>query len=79
MNDFLYHELLAEEYRRDQMAASEKHNRFARFSENKMTLSMYYALSKVGAVLESGGARMQARYNCLARREQSDMLLNPAK
>jgi len=79
MNDFLYQELLTEEYRRNLMAAAEEHNRFARISEKKFTLNAYLALSGMGALLERWGARMSAHYNCLAKREQRDMLPTLAK
>ncbi len=79
MNDFLYYEVLAEEYRRDKMATAEKHNQFSPLSEGKMALRFYRALSKVGKVIETSGARMQKRYNNLALREECNMLPNAAK
>ncbi len=79
MNDFLYYEVLAEEYRRDQMATAEKHNQYSLPSEGKMALRFYRTLSKVGEIIETSGARMQKRYNTLALREECNMLPNAAK
>lgn len=74
MNDFFYHELLAEEYRRDQMAQAKKHNDHLFAAESTLTLRAYRALSKIGERLEARGAKMQARYNYLARREECKLL-----
>ncbi len=74
MNDFLYQEILADAYRRSLMEAAEEHNRVARFSEKNIALNVYLALSRMGALLERWGARMDAHYNRLAKREQCDLL-----
>ncbi len=79
MNDFLHHEVLAEEYRRDQIATAKKHNRHAPLSEGKMTLRVYRALSKTGKLIENWGANIQKRYNHLALREECTVLPNAAK
>ncbi len=79
MNDFLYQEILAEEYHRDKMATAEKHNRYAHLYEKKMTLFTYKALSKLGEALESQGCKMRARYENLALREKRNTLPSLAK
>ncbi len=79
MNDFLYYEVLAEEYRRDQMATAAKYNRHSPLSEGKITLRVYRILSNIGKRIEASGARMQKRYNYLALREECNMLPNAAK
>lgn len=70
MNDFLYHELIAEEYRRDQIAQAEKYNKHPLVAERSLMLRAYRILSKLGGKLEAHGAKMQARYNYLATREE---------
>ena len=79
MNNFLFEERLAEEYRRDKMAIAEEHNQYAYLSEKKMTLFAYQILSKLGAMLENAGTKMQARYESLALHEQHNTLPNLAK
>ena len=79
MNDFLYQELLAQEYRRDQMATAEQYNRFSTRSGKKLNQGIYRALLRTGQLLESWGSRMQARYERLAMYEECEMLPNPAE
>ena len=79
MNDFFYQELLATEYRRDQMAIAEKHNRFTSPSGKMLNLSIYRTLSRTGELLENWGSRMQARYEHLAMHEECKMLPNAAE
>ena len=79
MNDFLYQEILTEEYRREQMAAAAKHNQYARLSENKVTLFAYWSLSKLGAALENLGCKMRARYENLALNEKRAAMPNLAE
>ena len=79
MNDFLYQELLAEEYRRDQVANAEKYNRFQPTSGKTLNLSIYRTLSRMGEHLEGLGAKMQDHYTYLAHCEEGKMQLNPAK
>jgi hypothetical protein len=79
MNDFLFQERLAEEFRRDKMATAEAHNKYAHLSKRKMTLFTYQVLSKIGATLENTGTKMQERFECLALREQRNTLPNLAK
>lgn len=79
MNDFLFQELLAEEYRRDQVANAEKHNRFKPRSGKKLNLSIYRTLSRVGEHLKGLGTKMQERYTYLAHCEEGKLQLNPAK
>ncbi|MBT3321592.1 MAG: hypothetical protein HN392_04825 [Anaerolineae bacterium] len=79
MNDFLYQELLAEEYRRDQMARAAEHNRFAHLFEGKATIFTYKTLSKLGTILENLGCKMRARYENLALQEKHNALPTPIK
>ena len=79
MNDFLYQEILAQEYHRNKMATAEKHNRYAHLYEKKMTLLTYKVLSKLGEALESQGCKMRARYENLALRETRNTLPSLAK
>ena len=51
MNDFLYQELLNEEYRHEKMAEAAAHNQSAQLSESKVTLFAYWSLSKLGEML----------------------------
>jgi hypothetical protein len=79
MNDFLYQELLAEEYRRDQIANAAKYNCFNTPSGKKLNLNIYKILSRTGEHIQGLGSRMQERYEQLAQREERNMLPNPAK
>ena len=79
MNNFLFEERLAEEYRREKMAIAEEHNRYAHIAEKKMTLLTYKILSKIGEALENLGCKMKARYEKLALREEHNLLPNPAE
>jgi len=79
MNDFLFQERLAEEYRRDKMATAEEHNKYAHLFKSKITLFTYQVLSSVGATLENTGTKMQEHFECLALREQHNTLPNLAK
>ncbi len=79
MNDFLYQEILTEEYRRNLRATAEIRNRYAGSSGPNFSLRVYVILSRIGALLERSGANMQTRYNRLAIGEQCNMMSNPAK
>ncbi len=80
MNDFLFQERLAEEYRRDKMARAEEYNRFAHLFESKATIFTYRVLSKLGKILESLGCKMRARYeNLLALQENHNAFPTPIK
>ena len=79
MNDFLFQEMLAEEYRRDQMTQAAQYNRFNTRRGKKLNLSIYRILSHMGEYIKSMGSRMQERYAYLARCEECKMQLNPAK
>ena len=79
MNDFLYQEMLAEEYRREKMAAAAKHNQYAHLSESKVTVFAYWSLSRLGVALENLGRKMCARYENLALNEKHAALPDFAK
>ncbi|MBT3188855.1 MAG: hypothetical protein HN736_02625 [Anaerolineae bacterium] len=80
MNDFLFQERLAEEYRREKMATAEEYNRFAHLFESKVTIFTYRILSKLGKILENMGCKMRARYeNLLALQEKQNALPTPIK
>ncbi len=79
MNNFLFEELLIQEYHREKMATAEKHNRYAHLFEKKANLFTYKALSNMGAMLKNAGTKMQDRYENLVLREQRKTLPNPAK
>ncbi len=79
MNNFLFEERVAEEYRRDKMATAEEQNKYAHLSKKKTTLFAYQILSKLGATLEDSGTKMKARYENLALREKRNTLPNLAK
>ena len=79
MNNFLYEELLIEEYHREKMAAAEEYNKYSHLFEKKVALFTYKALSNLGATLKSAGTKMQARYEHLALREERNALPNPVK
>ena len=70
MNNFLYEEILIEEYHSEKMAQAEENNRYAHLFEKKATLFTYKALSNMGAMLKNAGAKMQERYENLALREE---------
>ena len=79
MNDFLFQERLAEEYRREKMATAREHNKYAHLSPNKLTLLTYRVLSKVGATLENTGTKMQEHFESLELQEQRNKLPSLAK
>ena len=79
MNNFLYEEILIEEYHREKMAQAEEHNKYAHLFEKKVALFTYNTLSNVGAILKNAGTKMQVRYEHLALREQRNTLPHPAK
>ncbi|MBC8335596.1 MAG: hypothetical protein ISR59_05180 [Anaerolineales bacterium] len=79
MNDFLFQERLAEEYRRDKMATAEEQNKYAHLSKKNMAVFTYKVLSKVGATLENTGTKMQEHFENLALQEQRNTLPNLAK
>jgi len=79
MNDFLFQERMAEEYRHEKMAAAEEHNKYTHLSKKKMTLFTYRVLSKVGATLENTGTKIQEHFECLELQEQRNSLPNFAK
>jgi hypothetical protein len=79
MNNFLFEELLIEEYHREKMAEAEEYNRYAYLSEKKVALFTYKALSNLGAALKNAGTKMQARYENLALREERNTLPNLVK
>ncbi|OQX63823.1 MAG: hypothetical protein B6I38_08285 [Anaerolineaceae bacterium 4572_5.1] len=74
MNEFLYHELLMEEYRRAKLAEAKQHRLISLVSEKKFTRGVYWILSRVGVTLESWGCKMQERYDEIVACEQSDLL-----
>ena len=79
MNDFLYQEILTEEYRREQMAVAEKHNQYAHLSESKVTIFAYWSLSKLGVALENLGYKLRVRYENLAINEKHAAMPNLAE
>ena len=79
MNNFLYEEILLEEYHREKMAQAEENNRYAYLYEKKAALLTYKALSGFGKMLKKTGSKMQARYENLALREERNTLPNLAK
>lgn len=76
MNSFLFEERIAEEYRRDKMAAAEEHNRFAHLYTNKATIFAYRSLAYVGKVLEISGHKFHKRYEALALQKKATPFLN---
>ncbi len=79
MNNFLFEELLIEEYHREKMAVAKEHNKYAHLFEKKATIFTYKALSGFGKILKNAGSKMQVRYENLALREKRNTLPNPAK
>ena len=79
MNDFLYQELLNEEYLHERMAESATHNQSTHLSENKITLFTYWSLSKLGMALENLGCKMRVRYENLALSKRRAALPNFSK
>ena len=75
MNNFLYEELLIEEYHREKMAQAEEYNRYAHLFEKKVAIFTYKTLSSIGSMLKNAGTKMQARYEYLALREQRKHLV----
>lgn len=79
MNNFLYEEILLEEYHREKMAQAEEYNRYAHLFEEKATILTHKALYGFGRMLKNAGTKMQARYENLALREDRNTLPNPVK
>jgi len=79
MNDFLFQERMAEEYRREKMVTAEEYNKYAHLSKKKMAMFTYKVLSKVGATLENTGTKMQEHFESLALQEQHNTLPTLAK
>lgn len=79
MNNFIFDEMNAAEYRADRMAEATEHHVVTRSPENRILVSLYRTLSILGALLENWGARMKARYECLAQPETCEMLPHPVK
>ena len=79
MNDFLYQELLNEEYLHERMTEAAAHNQSTHLSENKITLFAYWSLSKLGMALESLGCKMRVRYESLALNKRRAALPNLSK
>jgi hypothetical protein len=79
MNNFIFDEIAAEQYRNDRLAEAKANNSLVRSEASNLTLKIYRALESLGVLLENWGVKIQARYNCLARSKKSELLTDSAK
>ena len=79
MNNFIFDEMNAAEYRADRIAEAKEYRRITRSPENRILVSLYRTLSTFGGLLASWGTRMQARFDRLAYPDKCEMLPHPAK
>ena len=79
MNNFIFDEMSAAEYRYERMAEAKAHNKFVQRRKKSLLLKFYAVLGKLGAYLEKLGVRIQNRYNGLAVHEEHRMLANSAE
>ena len=73
MNNFIFDEMQAEEYRYERMAEAKEHNAHARFRKKKS------ALRKLGTLLERWGVGIQDRYDNMELPEEQRMLAKSTK
>ena len=79
MNNFIFDELLAEEYREDRISEARRHNLKAQFMNKSISLSMYKSLANLGKRIEKLGAKIETRYNYLVVSEKRNIFANTAK
>ena len=73
MNNFIFDEMQAEEYRYERKAEAKEYNAYARFRKKKS------ALRKLGALLERWGVGIQDRYDNMELPEEQRMLAKSTK
>ncbi len=79
MNDFLYEELLNKEYHRNKEAEAMAYNQATHINKSKVTILIYWLLSKLGVVFENIGCKMRVRYEGLATQNQRNAIPSLAK
>ncbi|MCP4142352.1 MAG: hypothetical protein GY755_19115 [Chloroflexi bacterium] len=79
MNNFLFEERMAEEYRHEKMTEAQERNKHAHLYTSKATIFAYKSLAYFGKTLEGTGCKMRARYEALALQEKGNALPEPVK
>ena len=65
MDNFIQHELIVREYRRERMQEAKEYNEHIKPLRKDLMVQVYSQLSKIGAWLEGTGAQIHNYFDCL--------------